>query len=352
VATLALELYFKIDGIEGRPDILGESVTRVLPSIRVRLDFPASAEGFSFMHAASAVEGLPTRDGKVLALTEHGHDLVEVRLVRVVVNGDFDELADDVDMDTLPPTFRELLLETATAMARDTCNWIRIAVGQDWMQPPDELPQLVSGIQLMKILPGEEHVEAERTITAPGGVIRVIPPEGLLDRTSVGVLRKHVELGAPPQEALLLADAKHLVGWKSDQASSDRAVLFAAMAIEIATKRTLRECATPEQAPLIELLIENPRDWSMSAHATFLHAVPLVARIECDDSWRSVARGVQTLFEARNKVVHRGESIAQEIAKEHVKAAVLAWDRLSNLNAAIGSDAPPEPSAAESTDAS
>jgi hypothetical protein len=72
---------------------------------------------------------------------------------------------------------------------------------------------------------------------------------------------------ALPIAETLLADALYFIGLRPPDCQ--RAVLIAAIACEVKVKDILREKVPPERRPLLDLLLENPRDWSIAALALF-----------------------------------------------------------------------------------
>lgn len=93
------------------------------------------------------------------------------------------------------------------------------------------------------------------------------------------------------------------------------------MGVEVKPKAVLRLMAGEDKNELLDLLLENPRDWSLSAHGLFAKALPTLAGRALGDDHRELAKQVQKLFVARNSVAHRGEFITREDAVQHVKTA-------------------------------
>jgi hypothetical protein len=136
---------------------------------------------------------------------------------------------------------------------------------------------------------------------------------------------------SPTAEDLLLADAQHFVHYGSGATEGDRAVLLAAIAVEVRIRRTLRTLATPSQGALVELLVANPRDWSLSAHSCFSKGIPAVYQRDLGAEFKELGRKVQSLFEARNKVAHMGTPVSHDKATEHVRTAGRALRFLDDL---------------------
>lgn len=103
---------------------------------------------------------------------------------------------------------------------------------------------------------------------------------------------------------------------------------FAAIACEVKIKTFLREHSNAEQAALVELLLENPRDWSLAAAALFDKPLKIVGgRSLKDEDDKSLWKGVIDLFERRNALAHRGKipTQAQALACLSTSRKVFGW---------------------------
>jgi hypothetical protein len=131
----------------------------------------------------------------------------------------------------------------------------------------------------------------------------------------------------PPLANTLLADAQYLVTWATPRDPA-RALLIAAIACEVKIKEVLRHVASTDQQPLLELLLENPRDWSMAASALFHKALGRVGGTSLKDANAPLYKRLVRLFERRNDLAHRGIVPAFSDAYDSVKAAREAFDWL------------------------
>jgi hypothetical protein len=87
------------------------------------------------------------------------------------------------------------------------------------------------------------------------------------------------------------------------------------MGVELQTKQTLKMLAGEDKADVLELLLEHPQDWSMSAHGLFHKALPTLAGRDLGDEHRELAKRVQKLFTARNRGAPR-RAIAQSVGED------------------------------------
>ncbi len=126
-----------------------------------------------------------------------------------------------------------------------------------------------------------------------------------------------------------LADARLLA--ESVSPDLPRALLTAAIAAEAKIKATLVTKANPLAADLVQLLLENPRDFSMAASALFDKALQAVAGRSLKNDDPALYRRIGRLFEVRNALAHRGKRPTAEEAKDGVSAVVEVFTWLDAL---------------------
>ena len=128
-----------------------------------------------------------------------------------------------------------------------------------------------------------------------------------------------------PMAETLLADAPYFLGLAPPD--YQRAVLIAAIACEVKVRDTLRQKISPDRLPLVELILANPRDWSVAAVALIdkAMAAALGRSLKADD--REMYRSICKLFEIRNGIAHRGEEPERNEARRVLLAArqVFRW---------------------------
>lgn len=134
------------------------------------------------------------------------------------------------------------------------------------------------------------------------------------------------EIGAADQ---VLADVRYI----SVQRSPDwrQLALFAAIACEMKIKEVLTDSATRTQSGLLELLLNRPRDWSMAAAALYDHALDAVCGRSLKRDDRDLYKKVNSLFEDRNKVAHRGQPVDSSLVSAHALTAERAFGYLEEV---------------------
>jgi len=116
---------------------------------------------------------------------------------------------------------------------------------------------------------------------------------------------------------------------------------LAAIACELKIKETLREKATRGASALVDILIDNPRDFSMSVGGlcdkAMKAAVGHSLREDENELYKALVetRQKDSLFQNRNAIVHSGRFVVSGVVRQNVRAArkVFAW--LENLSSAI-----------------
>jgi hypothetical protein len=133
----------------------------------------------------------------------------------------------------------------------------------------------------------------------------------------------------PPIAEVLLADAQHLATAGLQFASSDglRAVLMAAIACEVKVKGNLRERASDEQKALIEYMLSNQREVTLTAAELFNKIMKASQGRSLRDADSKLFKEVTELFQLRNLVAHQGKPPTVEEARRLVGVAkrVFRW---------------------------
>ena len=141
----------------------------------------------------------------------------------------------------------------------------------------------------------------------PEGSFRVVEREVPLNAERLAALRDLVESNASPELGdVLLADAR-FVADTAEPPDPSRALLIVAVACEVKIKSFLRASANRDQAPLLELLLSHPRDWSLAAAALFDKPLKIVAGRSLKDEPGDLWKRIDKLFQRRNALAHRGK---------------------------------------------
>ena len=158
-------------------------------------------------------------------------------------------------------------------------------------------------------------------------MIHQIAPEQVLDAERLGAVMEAVRTEMSPGLAQnLLADARFLAQ-HAEPTDLPRAMLLAAIAAEVGAKQALRDSASPAQAEVVELLLSNPRDFSMAAVALFDRPMQIVLGASLREDDKELFKRVDKLFSRRNGLAHRGEVPEEAQAIDGIKAAgeALRW---------------------------
>jgi hypothetical protein len=332
MTTLGCELYFDVEGIIVSADALGKSVTHKGVGMTMRLDLPATPGEFDFPRIEFVVDE-PRDRVPTAAFVNISETTFEIRLVRVVVNLDANaaELDDASTRQLLVDMIRE-----ATRFVGDFTDWIWVN-GQTWYEPRGRYPKLVSSVGLIDL-----NAQLYKGIQiGQAGTLRILPDDAPLSGEALGRLGERAETGPPELPSLLLAEARHYLG-TTHTLAPDRAVLIAAIACEIRVKAVLREKAGPAARSLVDIIVGNPRDVSVAAFDLFHKTMRATVGRSLHEENRRLFDTVRSLFETRNRIVHRGEVTDIEHARPLVAAAVEAFEWLDSVQALVGHDSVPD----------
>jgi hypothetical protein len=136
-----------------------------------------------------------------------------------------------------------------------------------------------------------------------------------------------------PLPETFLADAAYLA-WEHRPPDPVRAVLVAAIAAEIKVKAYLREHANAEELPLIEFILANHREVTVTAVDGLYDKLMKTAHsrsLREDD--KPLFNRVKKLFELRNDIAHGGLGASREDARQAVRAAADAFEWLDRVAA-------------------
>jgi hypothetical protein len=219
--------------------------------------------------------------------------------------------------------------EVAAKIAREFLAWVRSS-RQSWIGLSTEVAELAGP-------PSMFDVSAGRRV--PVGVTQQIssmmPAEAsALEVDSLTELWAKVSAGEePPLAETLLADAEHLAWAGGEPADPLRAVLMAAIACEVKVKAVLRQGIDPAREPLLDFILDNPREITLTAVDGLFNKLMLTAHgrsLRTDD--KDLFKKVIRLFEVRNALAHRGERPDAEEFRDLVRAARQAFNWLDTIH--------------------
>lgn len=207
-------------------------------------------------------------------------------------------------------------------------EWLRLS--QPWLSQPFGLPAQVAPAELFLSGSPISGVEAPKLVLGPDRYIVRGGP--IVDAAKLAHIEWALREGhTPPPGRELLADAQYFGLWARPRDPS-RAVLVAAIACEVAAKAMLQELAHYEALPLLEeVVVTNQRAFPQAAIDLFRGVAGAVTGRSLHDEDRKLSKAVQTLFELRNRVAHKGHRPSETEAAEAVTAAKHAFEWLAQV---------------------
>lgn len=343
MTNIRSEFFVELHGVSCTRDVLGRTIVARRSDFKLKIEFPTTPDCFEFVHMG-AKTSQSTEDPREyrpsVAIVVHGNDLVEIRLVRVVVNAEFALSVDDFNPlseadkrrhDEIFFRFREAALD----FAQELSEWVSLELGQTWIEPTGQYPSVVNAAGLVDIQAGKRF----GVLIAQGGRLRVLADETILKPESFNHISLLMQGGKKPAaEQILLAEALFLVEGEQ-RTGPDRAVLLAAMAVELHVKRVLRLRGDARSTVGADrrMVARKSDGRSPSAHKLFRKALLNFPSGTLPQGHRILARRVQLLFELRNDIVHDGVTVKRADARLKVKTAREALSLLSALEPASDS---------------
>ncbi len=299
--------------------------------------FPSSADDFE------VDQYVPRPDHSVMAgFVEVGgvRTAAAVGLIRVDV-----EMDGDLTADKFVGDYGRDLLDEATAILQESADIARevvsLVVGfarvehhQYWLEPQHQMPR-VTWLSSLR-----DH-GGQRLPVGYGDMLTVSMGEHHCALSAKDVGRILEQVGSdvhPPVAESLLADALFQAR-RAPHPNLHLGLLLAAIAMEVKIKETLRALSSGEQGGLVDLLLENPRDWSMAAASLFDKGLRAVVEVSLKDTDRELYKSVDLLFQHRNRYAHRGEvTLDPGLIQADLLAAQRAFRWLDELRAASSTD--------------
>ena len=208
--------------------------------------------------------------------------------------------------------------DVARAIANDLLAWTRSQYRHSWLGLSHEPAHEAGPASLIEAESGRRLPIGHSYV----GVSQFRNTDLALSLSELHALLDSVRAEAsPPIPESLLSDAQFLA-WELHPPDATRAVLMAAIACELKVKESLRDRCPDDQADLLDYVLENPREITVTAADGLFDKLMEVAQ------GRSLRRAdgelfkrIRRLFEARNAIAHRGLAPAPEEASELVRAA-------------------------------
>jgi hypothetical protein len=294
-----------------------KEITLSLPS------FEESYEGFP-------PERLGVRVGRIVGLRHDQPTLVSVERFAVTFGVTSDcELGPSDDWKGATDLLAALYT-TATDIAQDFVNAVRVRGGQFW------LPAQHEGVRRDGLISLYRADTRERLALSwnPPLTITVFREEQAADHDELAELLELVaEKKEPGLASALLADARGVlipqpVDEPRDRLDTPHAVLLAAIAAEVRIKETLRESATGELRPLADIVLDSPRDVSIAAGQLLDKPLKAITGTSLKEADKPLFKRVtEKLFPLRNRVAHYGYQPTTQEARDAVATVtdLFAW---------------------------
>jgi hypothetical protein len=214
-------------------------------------------------------------------------------------------------------------------VAFDMMRWLRVEAGQFWIGESHRAPAVVGTADPLDAKNGGRvrNVGLQQGFVLMAGV----QEDAALARSSLDEVISRVNAGSVPSIAdETLADARSALRPSDGNDPTDlrRAVLFAAVAVELKVQEVLLAAASAEQRSLLELMLQSHEEVPTSPRFLLKQAagVLLGASLRADLGpafWRRV----DALFKVRNDVAHRAVNPTLAEAQDGVACAakIFAW---------------------------
>jgi hypothetical protein len=225
-------------------------------------------------------------------------------------------------------------LHEAEHAARETVGRLLESVrlrGQHWLGPDAASPRGLGRSEIDDLDGGRRLPVSSSSV--PTVVLTRIQEHQVLDAARLDEELRVVRVGTPPSlDDVLRSDSLFMLQ-DADPPDFTRSVITAAIACEVKVKRTLRSSATyGTQRELVELLLENPRDWSLALLALFDKPLKIICGRSLREDDKELFKRLDSLIRRRNGLVHKEEDAPDEDeAREYAQTAAAVFRWLNSL---------------------
>jgi hypothetical protein len=256
----------------------------------VHVALPCAQPGLRFgsVHAGTR----PRRDGGFRQVNGETTE-ISVLLVQVAVEmrGDITEEQVSATEDDAAIRAAHALLQEAADIGRELVSSFVSAVRtqhrQSWLAPENVPPRVV---WLSDLRDG-----AGRRLPvgyADPMAVKIMGGMGALTASDVGNLVDQLQQGTAARRPVARRRSVHAL--HAAHPNPHLGLTLAAIAAEVKIKETLVILAAPEQRPVLDLVLENPRDWSMAAASLFDKALKAVAGVSLREKTSRCTRVLTT----------------------------------------------------------
>lgn len=208
---------------------------------------------------------------------------------------------------------------TARAVMRRILDWGRTQDRQVWLLPP-HLPPPEAAEPRLTNAAGEV---TDRGYGAEGGAIVLLGREYVMS----GDMRAAIDSEGFSEPESLLAEAQWAL-WPGNPYDTKRAVLLAAIALEVKTPQTLQALAEGATRQLLDVILARFDETPVSVYFQLTDLAEAVDGKSLKGHDGKLAKSVRELYKLRNEVAHRGETPTEDDARKAVAAAEGAFEWL------------------------
>jgi hypothetical protein len=305
--------------------VLGQTIELAADRWRIEVAMPSTPDDFRRAHPSD--DDLPAIYGASAGTVDDPDQYVSIRILRVRATSDSDLPSSGYDRDAPGHlehayAFFKRAEEVASSTASSLIDWARSTHGQGWLNDSNSVLEH-EGIQSLL----DEQTGERLPVGLPQSIIGVVlDSESAITTASLEEIRDRLTLGdVPPAPERFLADARHAL-WPAGNPDPTRGVVLAAVANEVKVKAAIRDCATGDQAALVELVIERPADVSVGVMSLLDKGFDALTGRSLKREQRQVYDAVARLMAKRNDLVHRGTVPTLDDARAGVQAASEAFN--------------------------
>jgi hypothetical protein len=336
---------FRVDGLLISPELIDARTTLTFESHNMAFAIPSAAD------VSNDPDEHNVKLPDVIGLRPQGHDFLlhafSVPVIRVEVEVDNERLSesDDARIAILRDN-----LELARRFAESYVALARTRLGQYWLGASAERLRLWGLSKLRDSQGRTVPLDDGRNGASPLELDvrheheRTVADVEHLSELSLVTWQRHafllkdvIDEAVPALPEVFLSDARY-AALRVGGSDLRQAVLLAAVACETKVKTVITTLATEEKQSLVTLLLENPRDWSMSAVSLFDKGLKAICGRSLREEDKNLYKQIDMLFQDRNKIAHRGSAgiSSPEALRGYVAAATAAFNWLDELLAQDG----------------
>ncbi len=232
---------------------------------------------------------------------------------REVTNGVFERLNEAADV--------------ARSALRNYLDLVRTRGNQHWLSHSAGAPEVS---WLTNVIEINSQRRLPFSYCDPITIVMMGPEVALSTEMHRELLNAAAEKDQPDTVESLLADAQYLA-WSSKPPQYRESLLLAAVAAEVKIKTRLEQICPIEGKDILQFALRNPRDVSVQAASLYDKAAQAVANRSFRHENRKAYKSLERLFQVRNAVAHRAQTIEKKEVREGLNAAKAAIQWVDSL---------------------